>query len=184
MRRRMCLVGVAISASSLVAGVGFAAAAGKSAATAVKPTALKCKIYMTTAPPAGSGVVLVAPQGKQYGPNRCATPGFGSGMIADTFTVPDSGDTVGTYYQYFRAGSVYGKFDLTPLPGNGISSSSFQSQSWAGTVTVTGGTGVYKGITHAKGKKGIGTMKCTSPDSVHLTCTQNVKVVLPSGFKP
>jgi hypothetical protein len=180
----MCLVGVAISASSLVAGVGFAAAASKSAATAVKPTALKCKISMTTQPPPGSNVVLVAPQGSQYGATHCPTAGYGSGAIVDKFTVPDSGDTVGTYYQYFHAGTIYGKFDLTPLPGNGISSTSFQSQAWTGTVTVTGGTGVYKGITRAKGKKGIGTMHCTSPDSVHLTCTENMKVILPAGFKP
>ena len=179
----MCLVGAAICASSLVAGAGFASAASNSAATAVKRITLNCKIDMTTVPPAGSNVVLVAPQGKQYGPDRCATAGFGSGIIANTFTVPDSGDTVGVFSQYFRAGGIFGKFDLTPLQGTGISPTSFQSQAWTGTVTVTGGTGIYSGITHAKGKKGIGRMHCTSPDSVHLSCTDSVNVVLPAGFK-
>jgi hypothetical protein len=104
--------------------------------------------------------------------------------MADSFTVPESGDTVGTYYQYFRAGTVYGEFDLTPLPGTGISGTSFQSQSWTGTVTVTGGTGIYNGITRVKGKQGVGTMNCTSPDSVHVTCTERIKVVLPTGLTP
>jgi hypothetical protein len=43
-------------------------------------------------------------------------------------------------------------------------------------VTVNGGTGIYRGIT---GKSG--TMNCTSVDSVHLTCTEAVRVKLPAG---
>lgn len=183
--RRICLVGVAIVAGSLVVGGGLAGAASTSTGTsAVKSTVLACKISMTTTPPAGSNVVLLAPRGNQYGPTHCSAKGFGPAAMADSFTVPDSGDTVGTYYEYFRAGTVYGKFDLTPLPGSGISSSSFQSQSWTGTLTVTGGTGIYKGIAPIKGKKGVGTMKCASPDSVHVTCNETVQVGLPPGFKP
>jgi hypothetical protein len=186
MRSRISLVGAAIAAGSLVIGVGFAGAASKhTAAKAVTPTAVKCKIMtLTTTPPADSNVVLIGDAGTQYGRSFCAKSGFGAGIIADSFTVPDSGDTVGTYTEYFRAGTVFGKFDLTPLEGTGISDTGFGTQSWTGTITVRGGTGVYQGIARAQGKKGIGTMNCTSPDSVHLSCTETVKVLLPANFKP
>jgi hypothetical protein len=186
MRSRISLVGAAIAASSLVIGVGFAGAAStRTAAKAVQPTVLKCRISsLTTGPPADSNVVLVADSGTQYGRNFCAKNGFGPGVISDSFTVPDSGDTVGTYTEYFRAGTVFGKFDLTPLEGTGISDSGFGAQSWTGTISVAGGTGIYAGIARAKGKKGVGAMNCTSPDSVHLACTETMKIVLPAGFKP
>lgn len=145
---------------------------------AVKPITLKCSISMTTEPPSGSASVDQPPaQGSQYGPLHCPTKSFGPGIISDSFTVPDSGDTVGTYVQYFNAGSIKGAFDLTPDEGAPISDTNFSSQTWTGTVTVTGGTGIYKGI---KGKKGTGTMSCSSPDSVHVTCTEHVKVTMPT----
>lgn len=89
-----------------------------------------------------------------------------------TFKVPDSGDTVGSYAQYFATGSIRGKFDLTPTEASGaLSSTSFSNEAWAGTVTVTGGTGSFA---HASAKKG--TLKCTSADTVHLTCTEKLKL--------
>lgn len=185
MRSRIGLVGAAMAAGSLVIGVGSAAAATKhTAAQTAKPSVLKCKISMTTVPPTDSNVVLVAPDGSQYGSSRCARKGFGPGVIASSFTVPDSGDTVGTFSEYFAKGSISGKFDLAPLEGTGISDTTFAAETLTGTVTVTGGTGIYKGLTRVKGKKGIGTMNCASPDSVHLACTDSVKVVLPANFTP
>jgi hypothetical protein len=137
---------------------------------------------MTTGPPTGSNSVdQPATQGAQYGPSHCPRLGFGPGIIADSFTVPDSGDTVGTFVQYLRAGTIHGKFDLSPLPPTGIGGTTFESQSWEGTLTIVGGTGVYTGI---KSKKGAGKFKCTSPDSVHMTCTERVKVKLPATFVP
>jgi hypothetical protein len=172
-----------MGAASFIVGAGLATAA--SSTTAIKPTVLRCKISMSTQPPAGSNSVdQAAPQGAQYGPSHCPRKGFGSGVIADSFTVPDTGDTVGTYVQYFHAGTIMGKFDLTPEPSTGISDSSFQSQTWTGTVKVTGGTGVYKGITGIKGKKGLGVFNCASVDSVHLKCNEKVKVTLPATFVP
>jgi hypothetical protein len=55
---------------------------------------------------------------------------LGWGVEKDSFKVPDSGDTVGNYAQYFGGGSVHGK----------------------------------------------GTLKCSSGDSVHLTCTEKLKL--------
>jgi len=174
-----------VATASLVIGAGIATAASstKTKTVKVKPIVLKCNITMTTEVPAGStSVDPTAAQGNQYGPTHCQTKGFGAGMIGDSFTVPDSGDTVGTYVEYFKAGSVTGAFDLTPNEAPPLTSSSFSSQSWTGTVTVLSGTGVYKGIKtyKPKHKPAIpGVLDCTSPDSVHLTCTEKIKVTMP-----
>jgi hypothetical protein len=96
------------------------------------------------------------------------------GVEKNTFKVPDSGETVGSYAQYFGGGSIRGKFDLSPTEGSGDLSStptSFTSESWTGTVTVTKGSGA---LAKAAGKKGV--LKCTSGDSVHLTCTEKIKL--------
>jgi len=167
-RRRMCLVGSAIAAAPLVIGFGVPAALAKG--TAAKSVAtLKCHITLSTVPPPGSPSVNQPPaQGAQYGPAHC--PKAGSGIESTTFTVPASGDTVGSYALYFGTSSVRGKFNLIPNEGSGdLSATNFESESWVGTFTVTGGTGTYAG---AAGKKG--TIKCTSGDSVHVTCTEKI----------
>ena len=180
MRRRIWLALTAVAAASLAVSAGMAVAAGaKTTTSATKPTLLRCKVSLTTEPPNGSNAVSQpASQGSQYGSVHCPKPaGFGGGVAADSFTVPDSGDTVGKYTEYFNAGTITGAFDLTPQESN-FTTTSFESQTWQGTVKVISGTGIYKGI---KGKK-KGVMTCSSPDSVHLTCQVKVKVLLPAGF--
>ena len=173
-RRRTWFALTVVMAASLAVGVGFAGAASpKKSGTTVKTTTLNCSVSLTTTPPPGSNSVdQPASQGSQYGPIHCGTPGFGFGVASDSFTVPDSGDTLGKYTEYLGAGTLKGAFDLTPAEGQPISGTTFSSQSWTGTITVTGGTGVYKAITGAK----VGTMNCTSDDSVHLACKETVKV--------
>jgi hypothetical protein len=170
---------VAISVSALfVAGAGMAMAATTKPSVSAKPSSrvLKCLVYLSTAPPANSAQVDQPPSGgRQYGPAQCPAKGLGSGMEADKFTVPVSGDLVGTYYQYFSTGTIKGKFDLVPQEAPPLSSTSFANESFTGTVSVTGGTGSLKGT---KSKK-AGIMKCTSPDTVHLTCTETVKITTP-----
>jgi hypothetical protein len=168
--RRICLVGTAIAVVPFAVGISVAGAA---TAAKPKPTVLKCHISLGTVPPPGSSSVDQPPaNGAQYGTVHCGGPGFGWGVEKDTFKVPDSGDTVGNYAQYFGNGSIRGKFDLTPGEGSGdLTGSSFTSQTWVGTVTVTGGTGP---LAKAAGKKGV--LKCTSGDSVHLTCTEKIKL--------
>lgn len=186
MRRRMWFAVTVVMAASLAVGVGFAGAASPKKSTPKKATAkfttLNCKVSLTTEPPDGSNAVdQPAAQGNQYGPIHCRTSGVGGGIIGDSFTVPDSGDTVGTYTQYFGAGSIRGAFDLTPQEQpSPFETGGYASQTWTGTVTVVGGTGVYRGIT---GKKNSGVMNCSSPDSVHITCTETVKVKMPSSTK-
>ncbi|HEY2006127.1 MAG TPA: hypothetical protein VGG87_06730 [Solirubrobacteraceae bacterium] len=167
-RSRISLV-VAVSACALfVAGAGMALAAKASS-----PRVVKCHMYLSAVPGANSAQVDQPPSGgRQYGPAQCAGKGLGSGVEADKFTVPISGDLVGTYYQYFSAGTIKGKFDLVPQESPPLSSTSFATESFKGTVSVTGGTGSLKGTKSTK----AGVMKCTSPDTVHLTCTETVKV--------
>lgn len=188
MRRRVSIVGVAVAAVSLVVGVGVSGAAGHGhhhkTVKHLKPRfeLLRCLSYPTTTPPAGQANVDQPPaSGTSYGPVGCSTPGFGSGTIAMSFTVPDSGDMVGTFTEYFDAGTIKGTFDLSPGDGQPIGSDTFTSQSFEGQASVTGGTGVYDGI---KGKNSKGTMACNSPDSVHNTCTQNIGVLIPPPATP
>lgn len=172
MGRRICLLGTALAAVPLAVGISVAAAAAKST-PAPKAIVVKCHISLGTIPPPGSPSVDQPPaNGAQYGTIHCPGNSFGWGVMKDTFKVPDSGDTLGTYAQYFGGGSLRGKFDLTPSEGSGtLSSTSFESEAWTGTVTVVGGTG---NLANATGKTGI--IKCTSGDSVHLNCTEKIKL--------
>jgi hypothetical protein len=176
-RSRICLAIAATAAVSLV----VVATGSAAAAPAAKGTPLKCHLSLSTTPPAGSASVNQPPaNGSQYGPAHCPSAAFGGGTAADTFTVVDDGDTIGKYVEYFNAGSIHGTFDLTPSEGSGnLTPTSFEAESWTGTITVLGGTGVYKGVKGLKGKKNLGVFNCTSPDSVHLTCTERVRVQLP-----
>jgi hypothetical protein len=171
----MCLVGTAIAVVPFAVGISVATAASKSTAhkPAAKVVVLKCHMSLGTVPPPGSASVDQPPSGgSQYGTVHCGGASFGFGVEKNTFTVPDSGDTVGKYVQYFGAASIRGRFDLSPTeePGD-LSTTNFTSESWTGTVTVTGGTGA---LAKASGKKGV--LKCTSGDSVHLTCTEKLKL--------
>ncbi|HET6865521.1 MAG TPA: hypothetical protein VFH80_06340 [Solirubrobacteraceae bacterium] len=174
MKRRICLVGTAIAVVPFAVGISVAAAAGKSTTQkpTVKPVMLKCHMSLSTVPQPGSAAVDQPPsQGSQYGTIHCGGASFGFGVEKNSFKVPDSGDTVGSYVQYFGDGSVRGKFDLTPDQNGDVSSTDFTSESWTGTVTVTKGSGT---LAKASGKQGV--LKCTSGDSVHLTCTEKLKL--------
>ncbi len=174
MKRRICLVGIAIAVVPFAVGISVATAASKSTThkPAAKAIVVKCHIALGTVPPPGSPAVDQPPsQGAQYGTVHCSGASLGWGVEKDTFNVPDSGDTVGDYAQYFGTGSIRGKFNLSPDQNGDVSSTDFTSESWTGTVTVTGGTG---SLGKASGKAGV--IKCTSGDSVHLTCTEKLKL--------
>jgi hypothetical protein len=177
--RRICLVGAVIAAGSLAVGVVTAPAAATKAAaktkTTVKATAVTCSSNVTTAIPAGdTQVIAPVSDGTQYGAVRC-NKGLGSGVQTDTFTTLDTGNLQGLYKLYLNTGTVHGKFNLTPAEGPPLTTGTFQSAFYTGTLTVTGGTGAYL---HVK-SKGIGTLTCSSPDDVHLSCSDKFKVVKP-----
>jgi hypothetical protein len=160
----------------LAVGGGLAVAASPKATAKAKASKLTCKFTLTTTPSADTNTVAQPEtQGSQYGPVRCARAGFGAGLVADAFKVPDTGDTAGKYVQYFRGGSIKGKFDIVPQEGAPVSSSTFSSLTWQGPITITGGTGAYKAI---KERKRTGVLTCTSNDSVHFSCTEKIKVIL------
>lgn len=171
MKRRICLVATALAVVSVVVGFSVNAAGAKTAPKPSKGIVVKCHLSLGTVPPAGQPTVEQPPSnGTLYGPARCSQ--LGSGIEQANFKVPDSGDTVGKYWQYFGNGSIHGTFDLTPTEASGaLSSTSFSNEAWVGKVTVTGGTGVFA---KAAGKKGV--LKCTSGDTVHLTCTEKIKL--------
>lgn len=179
MRRRIWLVGTAVAAASLAVGVGMAMAA-RSSTKASKSTVLRCSVSMSAVPPAGSNTVVQPPlSGVSYGQVHCPGKAFGAGVEASPFMLAADGDTVGTYVEYFGAGSIKGSFDLTPATGQPPSATTFESESFTGTLKVTGGSGIYKGIKGLKGTANLGTFNCTSPDSVHLSCTEKIKVTMP-----
>ena len=161
MRGRICLVGAAIAVSSLVA-----LAPAASSKTNSKSHPLVCHLSISIAVPEGTtGVVVPADQGAMYGSVHCKT--FGAGVQSATFAVVASGDTLGTYISYFATGSVRGAFDLTPQEGTFGNPASVN---YIGTLTIKRGTGAYAGM------KGTGTSVCASPDGVHMTCTERLKL--------
>lgn len=171
MKRRICLLGTALSVLPLAFGVG--AATAKTKTPTKKPTVKVLHLACTTNTSivialGDTGVTPPTSQGQEYGTSNCESP-LGSGVQSDNFTVPDSGDTVATYWWYFHTGAVHGTYDLTPQEGS-FNDTNFLEVDWLGTLTVTGGTGEFAGIT------GTGTMACTTLDGIHTTCNDKLKL--------
>jgi hypothetical protein len=162
-KRRIWLIGAAISAIPLAFAVAAAAANG-GGANVVKVTCRTATGIMIA-----NGEAVVTPpvqQGTEYGTASCGRQ-FGDGVQADTFTVPPAtGDTVAKFTLYFAAGTLHGTYDLTPQEG----SFNFLETDWLGTLTVKSGTGTFQGM------KGTGTMKCKTLDGIHTTCTDKLKL--------
>src|SRR5450755_135393 len=165
-RRRICLLGAALAAP-LAFGVAVALAKTTKAPKA-KTVTVTCRTQVGIM--VGPGDISVFPpvaQGKEYGSAVCGKL-LGSGVQSDAFTVPDSGDSVASYKLWLPTGTIHGTFDLTPQEGSFIPTS-FSQTDYLGTLTVTGGTGLFKGA------RGTGTSVCTTPDGIHTTCTDKFK---------
>jgi hypothetical protein len=184
-RRRIYLIGAAVAALSLVVGVGISLAAKHHKPKPPPPpkpkvAVLSCVMNLSTVPPEGQANVDQPPgDGDTYGANSCTNSvvTFGSGMAHTAFTVPDSGDTVGTYQEFFKTGMVSGSFDITPNESPPINETGFYSQTWTGTIGIEHATGAYTGIT---GVKNTGVLNCSTADSgVHMTCTERIKISIP-----
>jgi hypothetical protein len=162
-RRRICLVGAALSVCPLAFVAGTATAASSTSKSSqrvlcsTKTSVMVANGEMSVQPPAS--------QGDEYGTASCGKL-LGSGVQRDSFTVPASGDTIARFELYFPTGTVHGTYDLTPQAG----SFNFLETDWTGKMKVLGGTGAYKGAT------GTGTMACKTLDGVHTTCTDRLKL--------
>lgn len=164
MIRRICVVGAALSAGSLVFGAMEA-----TAASTIAPTKVACitKVAIMI-DPAATVVVPPVQQGTEYGAAKCGKL-LGSGVQRDSFMVPDSGDLVANYTLYFPTGTLHGRYDLVPQEGS-FTGTNFSEVDYLGTLKVLGGTGAFQGI------KGTGKMKCTTPDGIHTSCTDRFKL--------
>ena len=183
--KRICLLGAAI-AGLLIIGVATALAASPHASTAAaagkkkstKPTFVTTKLSCSSklslqAPNGETTVTQGATDGTQYGTVAC--PGsLGSGVQFESFTTDDAGNVSGKWQQCFNTGTVYGNYTLVPDDNNPPTTTSFTSASYTGTITITNGTG-----TDAKAT-GTGTIACATSDSVHFTCLEKAKLVLPA----
>ncbi|HEX4110498.1 MAG TPA: hypothetical protein VHX88_20385 [Solirubrobacteraceae bacterium] len=163
-------MGAALSVGPLALGLTTAAAA-KTAATAksqTKPTKITCQTHTSIAIAQGAtGVTPPAAAGDEFGTMQCGKK-LGTGVQADTFTVPTGGDTVAKYRMFFATGVLHGTYDLTPQ----TTALNFLQTSWTGKLVIIGGTGAYKGAT------GSGTMTCQTSDSIHTVCTDKLKLKL------
>lgn len=172
-RRRICLVGAAVCAFPLAFGVAAAAAAKSHKPPAAKKAqAVKVTCTTNVAIMIADGETSVVPpvaQGTEYGSARCGKQ-FGGGVQSDTFTIPDSGDTVAKFVLYFREGSIHGTYDLSPQE----TSLNFLETDYKGTLKVAGGTGAFKGF------KGTGTSTCKTLDGIHTSCKDHLKLKAPA----
>jgi hypothetical protein len=141
--------------------------------TKTKPIAVVCTTDVgIMIAPGDTAVVPPAAEGSEYGSASCGK--LGKGVQSDAFTVPDSGDSLATYTMYFPTGTIRGAYDLVPQEGS-FMGTNFTEVDSLGTLTVTGGTGVFQGA------KGTGTMTCKTLDGIHTSCTDKLKLTkLPS----
>jgi hypothetical protein len=171
--RRICLTGAAIAAGALALSVGSAMAAKSKHHTVKpakpKPVSVSCKWAVTGVAPSDQLTFTPGSEtGDQYGTSSCPGP-EGKGLAHLTFSLQDSGDLDGSWWESFGTGTVRGTYVLTPSDDGTLDPSTFSSASYAGTLEVTGATGGFKG---AAGK---GTLVCSSADSVHVKCTAGIK---------
>lgn len=134
-------------------------------------TKLSCALTLVTQIPSDDTTVIQgAPAGTQSGRASCAKPLF-VGIDATTFLQDDAGDVQGQYQQWFNLGSIYGNYTLTPTDTAPPTTTSFTAASYTGTIKVRNGTGLFNKVV------GIGTIGCSTVDSAHFTCTENLKLV-------
>ncbi len=176
MKRRICVVGAAITAGSLAVAVVLAPAANSK--TRIKRNqasgalSVVCNSAVTTAAPWGSSASdPSANAGTQFGWARCGRP-VNTSLQWNSFTVDDAGDVSGQYSRYTKNGLIHGTYQLTSQEG---SFGSFTNANYTGTMTVSGGTGAYAAVT------GSGTSTCFSPDGVHLNCHEQWSLTLPAS---
>ena len=181
--KRLCLLGMAM-AGLLSAGFTTAATAASTkgakpakAKPAPKPVTTKVSCQLTLVLQPTAQVTTIVPgtgSGAQSGTAKCAGP-VGGGVQTDKFTTDDAGDVTAPYTQWYKGGTLAGQYTLIPTAGGQPSAgnNSFGAQSYTGSLTVTGGSGGWKGAT------GKAKLTCSTGDGVHLKCTEALTLTTP-----
>ena len=176
--KRIVFTGAAVAAL-FTAGIPAAMAAtpahhSKKTTTRTETKGESCKLSLTTvAPPGAPGVTAGTTSGINFGKSSCSAAR--PGVARQVFAIDTAGDMTGKIQQWFATGSVYGTFQLTAASLTGPpTATSFGKAAYSGTVKLTGASGMMKGIT------GMGTMTCSTPDSLHFTCKEKLTLSLPS----
>jgi hypothetical protein len=172
----------AVLTAGVLAVGATAAGAVPAAKKAAKPKPKKVAMTCTTvlAEQIGADQTSVNPadmSGAYFGMTKCGGKRLRGGVEVATFTIPDDGSIHAKYTQFFSDGSVRGVFVLTPGDSQPTDQKNFSYQHFTGTLTVTGGTGADKGLKGAR----VGKLSCSTTDTIHLTCLEHIKVVLPAA---
>lgn len=171
---RFALVAAAIALCSLAFGAAGSVAKSSTKSKATPGTKVHCSLVVSDAIPADSTVITPPlASGDQFGIAGCGK--YGKGAVTDTFSTDDSGDLSGSLTTYLKTGGVTAKYTLSqsanqPLPTPYV----FGNADYVGTVKVTGGFGAFA---KAKGK---GTIACDTLDSIHYSCSEALKLKLPT----
>lgn len=156
-------------AAALAGVLALCAAATSLATAAAKPAAIKPVCYLALTVQIPKGETAINPgdtSGANTGTVKCGKL-LGAGLAQLSYTIPASGNLVGTAKQYFALGSMRASYVLVP---DETDSNSFSTASYTGTLKLKGGTGAYQLV------KGTGKLKCTTQDSVHLSCVEHLKL--------
>jgi hypothetical protein len=133
-------------------------------------TRVVCKLKIATQIPADDVTVTPGQTGVQYGTAGC---GKLRGVESDTFTLDDAGAMIAPFTLWFGGGTLAGKVTLTPSAQGAPTSTGFSAESYVGTAKITGGSGAWAKST------GTATLKCSTPDGAHFSCTESLKVTTP-----
>ena len=151
--RRMTVYGL----SGVLVAFGFAGVtqAGDKKYPKTKTTTVTCQLALvaTIQPP--------IPKAENFGTIKCGAP-LGDGVEHDTSTgVP--GSFSGPIEQFFKQGSLVGttQISYTRNPSTGLIS-------YKGKITITAGTGRYRGVT------GTATVTGSSTNAVHTSLTETL----------
>lgn len=172
---RISTVGAASAAAVLAFAIAPAAGVAKSKKSKSKANLVSCVAKVAVeAPTSATAQDQVFPDqtpGTQWGTIHCGK-GVGSGLEELSYTIPVSGDEVGSFVAYFKGATIRGKFDLVSeegsLFGNGTTAS-FGYAAFAGPIKHISGTG---SLASAKSTGALAT--CTSQDGVHFKCQEKL----------
>ena len=149
--------------------VATAVALGPVAGAPAKPKKqikVGCALQLTAlGPPQGTPPVI-----NSFGFVQCDRPlgdgvHYGSAIATPTATNAATGTIAVTFKNYYDRGTLSGKIAGT------FTATSDTDITYAGTVTITGGTGKFKHV------RGSGTIRCTTSDrGVHRACTVTSKL--------